>query len=230
MKLRVFDVHAQATEARQYLAGQHQALAAHGVTVGAHESWLDAPPGVVSLVTAHDSVGELVGGVRIHLRNPWGRLPMEEYLGDSSLNALLRERAKETPAQLTGLWLHSAHRGTGLSDFLFLAGVAACRALGAGFVCGCAPAQLLPIYRKYGGHYDASRTYAYPDERYVTYVTYVDLSWCEAPDHPARAEYLGMRAAFQQGQDWLFTPARALAWNPPLVDTLPGPLPVLATG
>jgi hypothetical protein len=230
MELRVFDVHMRATEARQYLAGQRQALAAHGMAVEAYASWLDAPPGVVRLVTAHDSRGEMVGGVRIHLRTSWGRLPIEEELDDPSLNAFLQERAKESPAQLTGLWLHAAHGGTGLSVFLFLAGLAACRALGVGPVCGCVSEQMLPLYRKYGARHDASRTHAYPDERYVTYVVYVDFSWPEAPAHPARAEYLGMRAAFEEGRAWPFTPARALAWNPPLVEALPGTLPVRATG
>ena len=230
MELRVFDVHARATEAQLYLDGQRQALAAHGVKVDAHASWLDAPPGVVSLVTAHDSGGTLVGGVRIHLRTPWSRLPIEEELRDPSLNALLRERARESPAQLTGLWLHAAHSGTGLSDFLFLAGLAACRTLGVGSLCGCVPERMLPLYRKYGARHDASRTHAYPDERYVTYIVHVDFSWLEAPAHPARAEYLGMRAAFHEGRAWPCTPARALTWKPPLAEALPGPRPVLATG
>jgi hypothetical protein len=230
MKFRIFDVHAHPAEARQYLAGQRKALAAHGVQVDERESWLNASPGLVSFIAAYDRGSEMVGGIRVHFRPPWGRLPIEEYLGDPPLNAFLREKARESPAQVAGLWIHSAHGGTGLADFLILAGMAACRTLGVGWLCGCGHERMLALYRKYGARFDPSRTYAYPDERYVTYVLYMDLCWPEAPAHPARAEYLGMRMAFQQGRAWPFTPTQALTWKPPLAEPLPGAFPALATG
>lgn len=230
MELRFFDAHENAAESRRYLRGQERAFAAHRVESVSHEPWMDAGPGAVTLLGAYDDTGELIGGIRIHCRTVLGRVPIEDYLGDPGMNALLSEWAHASPVELGGFWVHPSWTGSGLSDFVFLGSLAASRVRGAKWACGSGHHKVLTFYRKYGIRFDPSRPYAYPDERYTTYALYVDLTWAEAPDHPARPYYRDMLAAFRAGHAYRFTPSTARTWEPPLADATPWSRPTLATG
>jgi hypothetical protein len=221
MELRLFDASAHPAETQRYLSGQRQAYATHG---------LEAPPRAVRIIGAYDDSGQMVGALRAHFRDVLGHLPIEEYLGDPSLNALLRARGNESPVEVCGFWIHPSQGGTGLSDFVLLGTLGASRMLGAGWGCASGHHRVLPFYRKYGVSYDPSRPYAYPDERYTTYVLYIDLTWSEAPGHPARADYLALMAEFRKGRAFRFTPSRALGWDPPLAEAAPWRRPLRATG
>jgi hypothetical protein len=217
MELRFFDVSANPEETRRYLAGQRQSYTTHGVKLAAHEPWLEAPPRAVRIIAAYDDSGQMVGALRVHFRDVLGRLPIEEYLGDPTV-------------ELCGFWVHPSQASTGLSDFVLLGTMGASRVLGAGWGCASGHHKVLPFYRKYGVSFDPSRPYAYPDARYTTYVLYVDLTWSEAPGHPARADYLALMAEFRNGRAYRFNPSRALAWNPPLAAAAPWSQPMRAAG
>jgi hypothetical protein len=230
MELRFFDVPANPLESRRFLVGQERAYAAHGVRSATREPWVDAEPGAVTLVGAYDNAGELVGGMRIYFRSVLGRVPIEDYLGDPALNALLREWAHESPVEFSGLWVHPSRTGSGLSDFVILGSMAASRVQGARWACASGHHKVLTFYRKYGFSFDPSRPYTYPDERYTTYALYIDLTWAEAPNHPARDHYRDMLARFREGRAYRFTPEIARDWAPPLANATPWSQPILATG
>lgn len=213
MYLRMFS-NADAGEARRYGIGQCEAYATHGVEAVADEHWLNAPPGSVFAAATYDSAGAMVGGIRVHLRRP--RLPIERYLGDPRMEARVERHAKESPAELCGLWALPSWRGTGLADFVFMGGLAVCRAIGADWVCGSSHLKMVPLFEKYGTRFDQSRAYAYPDARYTTYVFYADPHWPDSPQHPAREAYRMMRAAFREGRAFHFEASTALAWKSPL--------------
>jgi hypothetical protein len=49
--------------------------------------------------------------MRIHSRAVLGRVPIEDYLGDPGMNALLHEWVHASPVELRGFWIHPSLTG-----------------------------------------------------------------------------------------------------------------------
>lgn len=131
--------------------------------------------GTVHFVVAVASSGELVGGTRIHVRRPGNPLPMERALKDDErLRSALDRLQPHGVAEYAGLWALPSVRGVGLSGVLSCLAVALTPSLGVKHGCGFTHHHLL-FWTPLGFRLDEKLGFfAYPDERYQSYVLWVD--------------------------------------------------------
>ncbi|KFE67528.1 hypothetical protein [Hyalangium minutum] len=179
------------------------------------------PRGAVFAVGAYREDGVMVGGTRVHLRTALTPLPIERCVQEPLLAALILSQLADVPAEFCGVWVDREVAHSGAADFVFLGAAVACRVLGSKQAYGFAHKKVLPFYQKYGLHFDTTRSYTYPDERYVSYAAQVDLGWSARADHPACGTYRAIQRAFTAGQAFEFKPESALTWEPPLAEVTP---------
>jgi len=161
--------------------------------------------GTVHFIVAVAPSGELVGGTRIHVRRPGNPLPMERaLLHDAQLRAVLDRVQPQGVAEYAGLWALPSVRGVGLSGVLSCLAVAITPSLGVKHGCGFTHHHLL-FWTPLGFRLDEKLGFfAYPDERYQSYVLWVDPKDLRGAD-PAYSKVIhDMRTA--QGRRILWSP------------------------
>lgn len=167
---------------RESLCAYHDGLcrtyAAHGVHVAENRS-----DDQTYLLLARDG-REAVGGVGICLRRP-GSLPaviaeLRDMPFFPALAAALDE--KDRLAEANGLWVRKSHAGTGLSLRLLRAAVETMAAVGVETMVAVGHHRFLALYARCGLHRAAEfAPFAYPDERYLSYILWGNPRDCHPP-------------------------------------------------
>lgn len=200
LSIELFEKSGRPEGLADYRLGHEAATGAFGVTLAAEE-WLGDPPETVHVILARRAAtGEPVGGARLHLRTSANRLPSESHLGDPALTRRIEARLPLRPCEAAGIWVAPAERHGGLFAELFSSVLAAALVHRAGWLLGSTHRKLLPFYRSFGGVFDESRAYSWPDDRYQTYVGHLDLRVALADRTPLRRALEVARERFALGQ------------------------------
>ncbi len=133
--------------------------------------------GCVYFIVAEDeSTGEFVGGLRLYFRLAGMLLPVERVLaGNYKLHQTLNRRSHLGIAEISGLWVQSRWRGTGLSSALVRVAVAAMPLLKAAYGIAFSHHHVLKSWYPIGFVIDhAAGRLPYPDTRYESSVIWID--------------------------------------------------------
>jgi hypothetical protein len=173
--------------------------------------------GVYFIVAVRQSTGELVGGLRIHVARPGLLLPVERALPTvGRLRVLLPLYRSRGLAEISGLWVQSALRGSGLSGVLTRAGVAAMPLLQVRHAIAFTHHHVLRFWTPIGFAVDRRfGTHAYPDARYESSLIWLDPLALTHATPNQRAMILKMREALTSGDTIEWTPETGEKTAPP---------------
>lgn len=155
----------------------------------------------------------IVGGVGVHLRLAAGTLPVERALGD---HVLLQHKlsAHRSVAELSGLWTDSGLRGSGISQRLMQAGMAALPLLGADVGVGFSHQHVLGLYATIGLFPDPDLSnFSYPDDRYLSSVLWADALELSGVNAAVKRRIVKARETFMNGDKIRLPSERPPAMN-----------------
>jgi hypothetical protein len=201
--LRLVNPGADPTAIEDFYAGQTAAyaeFAAEKAATSITKEELD--DGCVYFVVAQDEVtGEFAGGLRLYLRLPGTRLPVERVLSDNHM--LLHEletRSRDGVAEISGLWAQGRWRGTGLSSAMVRVAIAAMPLLRARYGIAFSHHYVLASWVPIGFVLDPLvGRLPYPDRRYESSVIWVDPVTLVNAEPEQRALIFDLRAALLRG-------------------------------
>ena len=121
-----------------------------------------------------------IGGIRMHLPNLLGRLPIQDELQGhvdcEQLAAFITDLVPEGIVHCGGLWIDPEHRGSGLAGDLGRAFMPMIVAAKARWYIATSHQYILNAWRSLGWQpVPAFSTFSYPDERYQTCVILGDV-------------------------------------------------------
>jgi hypothetical protein len=124
--------------------------------------------------------GVPIGGVRMHLPNPLGRLPildeLEGHVDCEQLAEFIKDLASEGIVHCGGLWIDPQHRGSGLAGDLGRSFMPMIVAAKVRWYIATSHQYILEAWRSLGWQpVPAFSTFPYPDERYQTCVILGDV-------------------------------------------------------
>ena len=202
LHLRLVNPGADPTVGEDFYAGQTQAYSEFAAEKAAKRLLqADIDDGSVYLVIAQDEhTGELAGGLRLYLRPPGIRLPVERVLADNhSLHAQLTERSRRGIAEISGFWAHSQWRGTGLGAALVRLAIAAMPLLGAEQGIAFSHHHMRSLVTPIGWVVDAAAgRIPYPDARYESSVIWIDPLTLRHAEPAQRALIFDLRNALRR--------------------------------
>lgn len=211
LELRIVNARTDPERVAEFQRNLQECYASYDVQTAARRvNVVDGPdPEVVSVhyVCAIAPSGDIVGGTRIHVRGPGHLLPMEQAMpSEAKLARALNRRQSQGLVEYAGLWAQPKYRGIGLSGIVSCLAVAATPTLGAQVGCGFTHHHL-NFWAPLGFAVDTQLGFfQYPDERYCSYVLWVE------PVHMANAAPEYQRVALEM-RDALNL-ARPIYWNP----------------
>ncbi len=170
--------------------------------------------GCVCLVIARDEdSGELAGGLRLYLRPPGTRLPVERLLHQyPELIGQIESLSHRGVAEIGGCWAQRRWRGTGLSVAMFRMAIAAMPLLGVARGLAFSHHHVLPSWAPLGWTVDPSiARIKYPDARYETSVIWIDPLTLRRADHAQRAEMARLSQMIREGVVVYWSPNSELA-------------------
>jgi hypothetical protein len=211
LELRIVNARTDPERVAEFQRNLQECYASYEVQNAARRiSIADGPnPEVVSVhyVCAIAPSGDIVGGTRIHIRGPGHLLPMEQAMpNEAKLARALNRRQTQGLVEYAGLWAFPKYRGIGLSGVMSCLAVAATPTLGAQIGCGFTHHHL-NFWEPLGFTVDTRLGFfAYPDERYCSYVLWVEPLRMTNANPEYQRVALDMRDAFHN--------ARPIWWNP----------------
>jgi hypothetical protein len=211
LELRIVNARTDPERVAEFQRNLQHCYAAYEVQGAAQRvSISDGPdPEIISVhyVCAIAPSGDIVGGTRIHIRGPGHLLPMEQAMPhDSRLARALNRRQSLGLVEYAGLWALPEYRGIGLSGILSCLAVAATPTIGALVGCGFTHHHL-NFWAPLGFAVDTQLGFfQYPDERYCSYVLWVEPVHMASADPEYQRVALDMREALRI--------ARPIFWNP----------------
>lgn len=211
LELRILNSRSDAERVSEFQSNLHECYASYAVQHAAQKARIPVQEGPDSLSVQYVAVlgrdGAVLGGTRIHVRSPGNPLPMEQAMPhEARLKHGLDLRQPLGVVEYAGLWALPAYRGTGLSRLVSCLAVAATPLLGARVGCGFTHHHLT-FWTPLGFSMDDQLGFfAYPDERYSSYVLWVDPVNLESAEPEYRQTVFKMREALRRG--------RSIFWEP----------------
>jgi len=163
--------HTQSAD-ESYASRGLQAIA-HDQQAASHKSPTFFPEAMLDGVT--------IGGVRMHLRNSAGRLPIQDelegHVDTSRLEDFIQELASEGVVHCGGLWIDPAQKGTGLAGDLGRSYMPMIVAAKARYYIAMSHQYILNAWCSLGWQsVPEFPVFPYPDERYQTCVILGDVN------------------------------------------------------
>lgn len=129
------------------------------------------------VVLATNSMGIELGGIRIEIKTPENRLPLEKCTTkfQSAIQVKIDRYIKQSyvVAEICGLWASPLAKGTGLGSDLALQATQLALDLGADVVVSMLPSHTLNYFTRLGFVMDREiPVLAYPDDRYLSSVVW----------------------------------------------------------
>lgn len=199
VRLALFEKSTAPEMVRAYLTGQGRAYGAFGLDVSV-AVWHDDPPETVFVIPAFDERGDVVAGIRMHLRTRQTALPSERNLADRELSDRMSALMPRRPCEFGGGWVAEAYRRTDLFRHVFVGAFGAAIARGCQHLLGSTHEKLLALYTSLGCTFDMERCFAWPDARYKTFVAHMDLVAGLGPGTPYHDEAFAAASCFREGR------------------------------
>lgn len=202
LNIRVINPGADPSVVEDFYAGQTQVYSEFAAEKAAIRLLPeDIEAGSVYLVIGQDAhTGEMAGGLRLYLRPPGIKLPVERVLADNhSLHVQLLQRSRKGIAEISGFWAHSRWRGTGLGSALVRVAIAAMPLLGAEQGIAFSHHHMRSLVTPIGWVFDpeAGRI-PYPDARYDSSVIWIDPITLRNAEPAQRALIFDLRATLRR--------------------------------
>jgi GNAT superfamily N-acetyltransferase len=157
--------------------------------------------GCVRFIVARDELtDELAGGLRLYLRLPGTRLPVERLLWDyAALVEEIERWSHRGIAEIGGTWVHSRWRGIGLGVELYRFAIAMMPLLGVTRGLAFSHHHVIPSWEPLGWTIDqVIGSINYPDARYESSVIWIDPLTLHDADTKQRVLTFNLRAALRQ--------------------------------
>lgn len=176
----------------QFLAGHVRVLQDYGITniTTNTPDWMEWD--CVWLIVAVNEVGEVHGGIRVHVADGTHLLPVEKAIGriDPKIHDIVERYRHEGVGELCALWNSKEVAGAGLSMLLTRAGISIVNQIGVKTLMGICADYTLKMFSKVGFVIDKSLgdngDFVYPNENYIARVLGIlnasDLSTAEEYD------------------------------------------------
>lgn len=220
LELRILSSRSDAERVAEFQHNLNECYASYAVQHAAKKARIplntDEDSRSVHYVVVLGTDGVMLGGTRIHVRSASNPLPMEMAMPhEARLTEALDRRQALGLVEYAGLWALPAYRGTGLSGLVSCLAVAVTPLLGARVGCGFTHHHLT-FWTPLGFSMDTTLGFfAYPDERYCSYVLWVDPVNLESADPDYRQTVFKMREALLRGRSIFWEPG-----NEPLHDQI----------
>lgn len=129
------------------------------------------------VVLARNSQGLELGGIRIEIKTPDNRLPLEkcttQYQATIQIKIDQHIKQKNVVAEICGLWASPLAKGSGLGSDLALQATQLAMDLGADVIVSMLPSHTLPYFTRLGFVTDREiPVLTYPDDRYLSTVVW----------------------------------------------------------
>jgi N-acyl-L-homoserine lactone synthetase len=176
----------------QFLAGHVKVLKDYGITniTTNTQEWMDWH--CVWLIVALNELGEVQGGIRVHMADGEHLLPVEKAIGkiDPKIHEIVEQYRHEGVGELCALWNSKEVAGAGLSMLLTRAGISIVNQVGIKTLMGICADYTLKMFSRVGFVVDKSLgnggDFVYPNENYIARVLGIlnasDLSTAEPYD------------------------------------------------
>ena len=174
-EILVFRASENEEKCREFISGHVKILEDYGITnVSTNEaSWINSKD--VYVLSAYErNSGEIVGGLRIHLRND-KKLPIQKAIEDldNRINWLI-ENEEGIVGEICGMWNSRKYFGYGISAILGRASVAYAKLLGVDKLFCLAAKYILDLAKLYGfeivEEIGNKGTFPYPIESHLAHV------------------------------------------------------------
>ncbi len=138
---------------KEYMDGHIKVLLDYGITNITSNNAKWAQHSNTYCVVAKDEDGEMVGGIRVQVRDEALELPVESAIGymDENVYSLVEElRVHGGVGELCGLWNSRKVKGQGVSLILTRAGISIVKQLKIQSLIGICGGYSLPMFRRVG--------------------------------------------------------------------------------
>ncbi len=135
-------------------------------------------------IVAHNQLGQALGGIRIEVKTPNNKLPLEKC--QTRYQNIIQQKINSTVTheqiivEICGLWSHPMGKGLNLGENLAFEATQLAIDLGADVITSMLPSHTIKHFTRLGYFFDREiPPMAYPDDRYLSTVV-----WYYSPRPP----------------------------------------------
>jgi hypothetical protein len=177
-KFKAFRAIDEPETCRWFIQGHRKVLTDYGITniTTNTDEWLHNP-NIYGIIVVSDDGSDIYGGIRIHISEPSGLLPVETAVGymDNKVHTMVEDlRTNGGVGELCALWNAKVVAGLGISVLLTRAGISIVNQLNFQTVLGICGSYTLDMFRNAGFVVNKSvgnnGEFFYPKEDYIAWV------------------------------------------------------------
>ncbi len=177
----------------EYVRNHKLALSEFGVNqVGTlNNSWFHLPK--VYMVNAYDSVGDLIGGIRLEgdiYRSSSSHFMKSLKVEAGNVSTIIEPYSLADAAEICGLWIHKNHRGSELTNMLLYYAVAVCPKIGINSLVSISSAHALKLSK----HLGFRRIESLVNKGKIEYPKKGEFSYFVQPKNTLTIEYASPKA------------------------------------